>query len=461
MSRATATPPAGRPLPSATTAPTAGATTSARSGRPAQPGVATSAVGTVVGPTHRVSRQVRTALEGSPGRMRLFGVLAALTAALFGIVGATSLWSSAGALDRADHNTAQVVRIQGIYADLVRADADATNAFLVGGIENPAQRADYDASIARVAAGIVDAAEAQPADRVALGRLNTQLQTYASTVEEARVYNRQGLPIGAQYLTGAGQTLRADVLPVVQALINANTKRAGTEFNAASNLTVPTIVGLLALAVLLMVMVWLARRTHRYLNASIASGALMVVIALALALVTLGSVGNQVTTVRNNDFAQTVALATARSAAFDAKSNESLTLIARGSGGRYETAWKTLSDQVNTALYAGGPQGSALQAQWKAYTDQHVKIRAADDGGSWDDAVKAAVSTDSGSASAAFSAFDASLAKTLSASQTSTEAALLAPVTWVTVLGWLLLLLCLAAALLVLRGIGQRVEEYR
>ena len=45
--------------------------------------------------------------------------------------------------------------------------------------------------------------------------------------------------------------------------------------------------------------------------------------------------------------------------------------------------------------------------------------------------------------------------------RTSTQQGLRSPVGWVTVLGWLVLVLCVAAALLVLRGAGQRMEEYR
>src|SRR4051794_11947031 len=171
MSRATAVPaaaPRGNPATAEPPAPQA----PPRAGTPAAP---------------RSRSVVGSALEGTPGRMRLLAFVAAVVAAAFGLVGAMSLWSSAGALERADHNTAQVVRIQTIYADLVRADAAATSSFLVGGIENPAQRADYDASMDRVAQGIAAAAEAQPADGDALGTLNGAVQDYAATVEEARV----------------------------------------------------------------------------------------------------------------------------------------------------------------------------------------------------------------------------------------------------------------------------------
>ena len=331
--------------------------------------------------------------------MRVLAFVAAVVAAAFGLVGAMSLWSSAGALERADHNTAQVVRIQGINADLVRADADATSSFLVGGIEDPAQRADYDASLDRVATGIADAADAQPADSEALGALNAKVQDYAATIEEARAYNRQGQPVGAQYLSGASATLRSDILPIVKTLVDANKARADAEFDASSRLLTLILVGLGALAVLVLVMVWLARRTHRYLNPSMFVGSLVVVLALGIGLVTLAWVGSQVQAVRSSSFAYTVKLADARTAAYNAKSNESLTLIARGSGQAYENQWKTQSDSLLSSLAAlDSTTQSRLKSEWDAYKAKHVDIRTADDGGDWDGAVKLALTTEAGSA---------------------------------------------------------------
>ena len=91
-------------------------------------------------------------------------------------------------------------------------------------------------SMDRVAKGIADAADAQPADSEALGDLNAAVQDYVSTIEEARVYNRQGLPVGAQYLSNASDTLRAQILPIVNAMITANKARANAEFDASSRL---------------------------------------------------------------------------------------------------------------------------------------------------------------------------------------------------------------------------------
>jgi hypothetical protein len=394
--------------------------------------------------------------------MRVLAFVAALVAAVVGLVGGMALWSAAGALQRADHNTAQVVRIQGIYADLVRADADGTNSFLVGGIEDPAKHADYDASMERVAKGIAAAAEAQPADSDALGVLNGKVQTYASTVEQARVYNRQGLPVGATYLSNASATLRSDILPIVKNLVDANKARADIEFDASSRLLTLILVGLGGLAVLVLVMIWLARRTHRYLNPSLFVGTLVVLAAMAVGIITLAGVGSQVQQVRTTDFLYTVKLADARTSAYDAKSNESLTLIARGSGSQYDAAWEQQSNSLLTSLASlDGTNQTRLRSEWNAYVEAHKLIRQDDTAGNWDAAVQKALDTSPNSANAKFTTFTNDADATLEKYRTDTQGSLLGPVVWVNVLGWVLLVMCVVASVLVLRGMSQRIEEYR
>lgn len=447
--------------------PGAGAPTPAPAGQgPRRPTTTTPyAVSTPGVPTEaaRVRDVARSAFEGTPGRMRLYGAVAAVLAAVFGILGGYSLWSAAGALQRADHNTAQVVQIQGIRADLVRADADATNAFLAGGEGSPELRADYDASLGRVATNIAESAQAQPADGAALGALNQQVQEYAATVEQARAYNRQGLPIGATYLSNASATLRSSALPILDELTKANQSRAVAEFDASSGNGTLLLSGLLSLAVMVWMLFWLATRTHRYLNLPLAVGSVLVLAALLLGSLTLGAVGNRVQTVQNGDFAATLSLASARSAAYDAKSNESLTLIARGSGSAYEKAWQAQSGTVQAQIKIAGRPYQELQTDWTNYVSAHTKIRQLDDSGNWDAAVAAAVAAPSvqGSSNQTFGTFSDNVNTDLTASRADTDAALLGPVGWVTAAGWGLLVLCIGAALLVLRGVSQRADEYR
>ncbi len=419
-----------------------------------------------VPPRRGLRRVLRTTFTGTPGRMRLVAALVALAAAVFGVIGSQTLWTSSAALERADHNTTQVVRVQSIYADLLRADADATNAFLAGGLEKPVQRADYDASIGRVAQTIAEAAEAQPADGAALGALNQQFQTYTALVEQARAYNRQGLPVGATYLSNASAGLRSGALPIVTALNQANTARTAEEFDLSTRSIWLAVSGGVALLVLFGGLIWLARRTHRYLNVPVVVGVVLVLIALVVGATTVNQVANQISSVRSSTFTATLDLATIRSAAFDAKANESLTLIARGSGTAFETSWASQSKVVTDAITdLGGAEAVATQTtlstQWAVYIKAHQAIRALDDGGEWQLAVNAAGATGAGSANAAFATFSDTATQALTVSAATTSDGVLAPRTVSTFAGWALLLICLVAAGLTLRGFGQRLEEYR
>lgn len=410
---------------------------------------------------------LRSVFEGSPGRLRLVATVTALAAAVFGLLGGNSLWSASGALDRADHNTSQVVRIQSIYSDLVRADSDATNAFLIGGLEPPEQRADYDAAIARVATSIAEAAQAQPADGEALGALNQQVQQYSALVEQARAYNRQGLPLGASYLNNASTGLRSGALPIIQALTDANTTRQQEEFRGSSQGIALAVAGAVALVVLLLAMVWLARRSHRYLNLPLSVGVFLVLVALILGATTITSVRNTVSSARAGTVAVTLDLATLQSAAYDAKSNESLTLISRGSGSAFEKAWKTRSSEITAAIgdisarTGNSDLAQQLDTQWKAYSGLHEKIRSTDDGGGWDAAVALAGDRSAGTANAAFTTFSRTTEAGLAAYGKAASDAVTTPRTRVTIMGWVLLVICLGAAALAARGFGQRLEEYR
>ena len=161
----------------------------ARSAPPSTPGVR--------GRLETVGASIRAGLAGTPGRMRVVGIVSVVATLLFGLAAGQAFRSADGALDRAVANTDQLVRIQAIQTNVIQADADATNAFLVGGLEPAAQREDYTRAIASASRLIAEAAQHQPADGTALGALNQALVAYTSQVEQARANNRQALPVGA------------------------------------------------------------------------------------------------------------------------------------------------------------------------------------------------------------------------------------------------------------------------
>jgi hypothetical protein len=415
--------------------------------------------------TERLSGGIRSWLSGTPGRMRQLMIAGAVTAIVFGIAAAQGFAEAAGALERSDANTAQLVRIQGIHTNLARADADATNAFLRGGLEPPAQRQDYLNAMSAASGLIADAARSQPADNQALAALNQAVLDYGGLIEQARANNRQGLPIGAQYLRVASSGLRADALPLLQNLVKANQDRVELEFNRVTRGFIwLSVAGLLALAVFGLSLWWLARRTHRYVNVPVAIGGIAILVTTVVGAIGLSNVGVAVDDVRDGPYTATLSLAQARIAAYDAKSQESLTLISRGSGQAFETAWKASNEQVKQQLgTAAGvyPDAAQLPGQWDTYVKTHQQIRAFDDGGDWNDAVTKAIGNESDSANTAFNAFDDSAAQALSANSEQTRADLDDAGNWLPIARWLSLLVGIAAALCVFWGFWQRLEEYR
>ncbi|MDN5795914.1 MAG: hypothetical protein L0H79_09215 [Intrasporangium sp.] len=400
---------------------------------------------------------VRSLVHGTPGRMRLLGAVAVIVALVLGAVCAQALIGSRAAADRAATNIAQVVRAQTMQVDLLRADALATNAFLVGGLEPTEQRAEYNRAMTSVAQGITQAAAAQPADADALAALAVKVQSYATLVEQARSNNRLGLPVGATYLTQASAGLRSDAIPILDAIVKSNEGRAQAEFDRADSSGL-LLVGVGSVLVLLGIAVWLARRTHRYLNAPLSVAIVLLALALVVALSTIGTVAATATAVRTNQYQDTVLLAKVSTAANDARANESLTLVKQGSGGSYEKAWQQNATTVEKALTG---YSTALLKQWQAYVGGHQQIRKLDDGGSWDGAVALATDPKATAPSARFAEFDKAVAAARDeASQTAIQR--------IDGLGGAapayaagIALLSLIACWLVIRGMGKRIEEYR
>jgi hypothetical protein len=164
---------------------------------------------------------------------------------------------------------------------------------------------------------------------------------------------------------------------------------------------------------------------------------------------------------RDTSYASTLALSRARIAAYDAKSNESLTLIARGSGASFETAWKTAAGTVDDQLSKAGQSAGSLLQPWSDYANAHQAIRKLDDEGNWDAAVRLAIGNDPASANKTFNSFDQASGQSLSTASTAAQRELHDAGGSLPLLGWLGLPLGLAAALLAWWGLSQRLEEYR
>lgn len=409
-------------------------------------------------PVHRTG--LRGALSRTPGRLRVAGVLSVIAAAAVGVIGLNAGLAQSQALSDADADTTQLVGIQDVRNDLVVADATATNAFLVGGLEPPEQRARYDEAVASAANGLAQLAGSNAADAELLGQATAGLTTYTGLVEQARANNRQGFPVGAAYLDQASSVLRTDVLPQLDELVQANSDRVDASFDSVASVPWLLALGILALAVLVAVQVWLAGRTHRRLNSGLFWSTVLALVATVAGAFVLGSTAQRATDVRNGPYDETVSVSNAYSLANDAKSQESFTLIKRGSGAAYEEQFVALTDEA-AALLARDTVDPALAPLLDDWVAAHAQIRALDDEGNWDGAVALAISDAPGDPNDVFETFSTAASSSLEASADQTHTGLSGAGGAVVLVGWLMLVAGLLAAALSWRGISKRVEEYR
>ena len=394
----------------------------------------------------------------TPARLRQLRRAVVASGVALAILGTVAMALLTLTLRQAANDVEQLVRVQTIETDLLVADANATNTFLVGGLESPQRRAAYDNALAEVARLVSESAQAQPADAAALSALNADVLDYAGLVEAARANNRQGLPVGAQYLREASNGLRADALPVADALVQANTERSAAALNTGWGWLLP-FLALAAFVVLVVVQLRVARQFKRRVNPGLLISSL---ILLGLTLTSFGLMTALLFTTADSrsSFDDTSNVGTARIQANLAKSSESLTLIARGSGQPYEASWKASDAQVNEHLHL--IRDSALfRQQWQAYEQVHTKIRGLDDGGSWDAAVQLAVGSDEGTSNAAFAPFDSDVATYVSQTGAFAVSNLRAQQPGLVAGCVLTFLAGLGAAWAASRGIAARQREYR
>ncbi len=445
---------AAAPTPYAGPPPAAAGRAAAAPGPPGVPGSPGAAAG---GSAPTAGAAAEPAVRNTPGwlsQVRLVVASVVVVAAALTTLMLFSTWEGARA---AAADTAQLVRVQTTKVDLLRADALATNAFLVGGLEPAQQRAAYDSALAEVERTVTDAAQAQPADRAALAALNEEVLSYASAMELARANNRQGFPVGAAYLNQASTRLRSTALPLVDNLVEANQQRSRDAMSPLPWFVV-ILPGLLGLGVLVYANQRLAQRFRRRFNLGIVVAGGATVVMIVLAGLASGSQGSEDSRLLRGSYATVVDGATARSAANDAKANESLRLISRGSGATFEKNWNAAAATV-VATSSGDSLGS-VSGLWRTYAAAHAKIVALDDAGSWDQAVAAATSTSATSSTAAFNAVDDALRTIVDDAGARTTATLdsgrlifLAELLLALVAG-------MAAAGAAWRGVTDRIEEY-
>ncbi|HYS39896.1 MAG TPA: hypothetical protein VEO01_30135, partial [Pseudonocardiaceae bacterium] len=180
---------------------------------------------------------------------------------------------------------------------------------------------------------------------------------YTGLVERASTNNAQGFPVGSAYLREADNLMQATLLPAAQRLYQIDTGRLiSAQDDATSFPWFAALLGVALLVALIFTQRYVRRRTNRVINV----GLLVATVAVAIALVwsatglILESVHVDNGRAAGSDPGEL--LAKARTEALQARTDEMLTLVARG-GQNYEKPFLALKSDIGGNDGSGGLLG--------------------------------------------------------------------------------------------------------
>lgn len=360
-----------------------------------------------------------------------------------------------------------------IYRSLADADTTAASGFLLAGGEPREVRQRYQDDLAN-AAQLLTQAAAQSAGagraQTWIDQLNQQLPVYSGLVETARTNDRQGLPLGAAYLSYASNQMQSQLLPAAQHLSDAELARLNQDYaDAQATPWAAYVLGALLLAGLLWVQVRLFRRTNRVLNLGLlgATGALLA----TLLWLTVGVLAADSALSDSLEHGSTPlqALNLARVDSLQARTAENLNLVARGSTTQYADQWTKTSAADSGALANAqqlAPSGAAADIkaardQFSLWTQRHTAADAKNNAGDYQGALDGTVGSGADSAQPAFLALDQDLANAVKVEQADFLSAAKNGRDATGTVVYAAAVLALLGAAGVLRGIGRRLAEFR
>lgn len=436
--------------------------------------------------------RMRASAGTEPGRLRIIGAVLAVLVLAFGAATAWQISARATATDHVLHHSGPLSNNAAeIYRSLADADATVAGGFLAGGQEPRTATDRYNADIRKAAELITEAAASSDGSAVAteqITELNRQLPYYTKLVATAQADGLQGLPLGGAYLRFADQQMqqKGGLLDAADKLYQAETDRLNADYADAKAL--PWVAWALGAAALV-ALVWAQRRHYRRTNRVFNQGMLAASTACAVALLWL-VVGHSVARSELSDSYAHGArsmqvLNNARIEVLQARGNENLTLVARGSGAAYETSFSDGMDKLAGAQSAGngGELAQALAladtakgrtpvqqaiTSMKTWRERHTAERAKDDNGDFTTAVAQVIGGKAGDGTTVtattaecFNAVDTSLATAVKVEQDEFRAAADNGRSAMALLPYGAAVLAVLAAAGALLGIGRRLAEYR
>jgi hypothetical protein len=349
---------------------------------------------------------------------------------------------------------------QNLYAALSAADAAAASAFLSGGIETAPMRAQYQQALADASSALADttAGVADLNTRTALAEISAQLAAYTALIESARANNRQGFPIGSGYLREASSLMQTSLLPGAEKIYTGNLATVDEDQRAVGSLPIVSLV-LLALALVAIGIgsVILHGRTNRQFNIGLVVAAAIVFAVMGWVVIATQLAASEIEKSRTDGTARFEQLAKARILAQQARTDETLELIARGDISAREKSFYSHIDELSKLLDAAPVAATDAVRQW---TDSHRKQTEAYEGGDYPAAVAQAIGTDPAASTAQFAAVESSLRDGIERTRETLRDRVASAGAW---LAWSptgTLVLMVVAATVAVVGLWPRLKEF-
>jgi hypothetical protein len=426
-------------------------------------------------PLRRAVGRVVGSAATTPGRLRRVEAVLVVAALVLGALGVLGGMARVTAVhDARTRIAALTTGAADLYQSLADADAMATTGYVSGGLEPAAVRARYDDDVQRAGRLLTGAAGLLPPGDPAIGAVSTvgeQLPVYTGLIENARALNRLGLPLGQSYLASGSKLMQTTILPAVEQVRAAESAALATAYRRGA--ATPFAVLAIGLAVVialadLALREW--RRTNRVLNVGLTVAGCAVLTFLVWWAVAAIAADLRLGGAQSHSDAG-AALDDTRIAVLRARSNESLVLVARNSGGgSSDQGFAVQLDRVvgDNGLLAAAERANPdlagkvaeLRAAAAAWGDAHRGVRRLDDDGRYPQAVASVVGHGPGTSGGAFDALDAALAAAIGEERAAFAVDVEAAEGALVALPWISAALALVAAGSVVVGIGRRVGEY-
>jgi hypothetical protein len=417
-------------------------------------------------------------LTTTPGRLRSASALLVIGLLVFAAVttAATEARSrAAGAV--ATSSAPELVTAENLYGNLADADATASTIFLRAGQEPRALRRRYLADVAAAGRELADISHSadSPVARRAARTISEQLPAYTGLVESARANNAQGFPVGAAYLRKASAMMRNDILPAATDLYRDAARQLRDNYESGTSTVTLMLVlaaGLGMLALLVVVQVFVRRRSNRLLNLGLVAATVLVVGLLGWTLLRFASAHDALNRAQQRGSDSVEVLSSARILTLRAQNNENLALIERGTGDVYRTESARImgvlggKDGKSGLLgYAGtiadrtgdGARIRSLAPQFKTLRHLHSQVGKRDDDGKYTEAVRLSV----GPQLASVDQLQQALQSDINRSQVRLASAAQDARSGFGPLEVGIPVFAIIAGLLVLLGLERRIGEYR